>query len=68
MVTLIFTRILSFCVFYLPIKGAKNVNKKRKKAGFDATVEENALWLGVVYKEYTKEQIKEIINQWCNCT
>lgn len=49
--------------YVMPIKDAKNVNKRRKEAGFDTTVEENALRLGVVYKEYTKEQIEEITKQ-----
>jgi len=49
--------------YVMPIKDAKNVNKRRKEAGFDATVEENDLRLGVVYKEYTKAQIKEITKQ-----
>ncbi|KIO75534.1 hypothetical protein TH53_19980 [Pedobacter lusitanus] len=49
--------------YVMPIKDAKNVNKRRKEAGFDSTVEENALRLGVVYKEYTKEQIREITKQ-----
>lgn len=49
--------------YVVPIKDAKNVNKRRKEAGFDTTVEENALRLGVVYKEYTKAQIKEITKQ-----
>lgn len=49
--------------YVAPIKDAKNVNKRRKEAGFDLTVEENALRLGIVYKEYTIEQIKEITKQ-----
>jgi hypothetical protein len=49
--------------YVMPIKDAKNVNRRRKEAGFDTTVEENALRLGVVYKEYTKAQIKEITKQ-----
>lgn len=49
--------------YVMPIKDAKNVNKRRKEAGFDSTVEENALRLGVIYKEYTKEQIREITKQ-----
>jgi len=49
--------------YVIPIKDAKNVNRRRKEAGFDTTVEENALRLGVVYKEYTKAQIKEITKQ-----
>lgn len=47
--------------YVLPIKDAKNVNKRRKEAGFDTTVEKNALRLGVVYKEYTYDQINKIL-------
>ena len=46
--------------YVVPIKDPKNVNKRRRKAGFDSTVEENALRLGVVYKVYTLEKIKAI--------
>ena len=46
--------------YVVPIKDFKNVNKRRKLAGFDSTVEENALRLGVVYKAYTLDQIKQI--------
>lgn len=52
-----------FFQYVMPIKDAKNVNKRRKEAGFDSTVEENALRLGVVYKVYTKEEIDKIIKQ-----
>ena len=52
-----------FFQYVMPIKDAKNVNKRRKKAGFDTTVEANALRLGVVYKVYTKEEIDKIIKQ-----
>ena len=52
-----------FFEYVMPIKDAKNVNKRRKKAGFDSTVEANALRLGVVYKVYTKEEIDKIIKQ-----
>lgn len=45
-----------------PIKDAVNVNKRRKEAGFDTTVEENAKRLGTVYKPYTYEQI-DLIKQ-----
>lgn len=38
-------------VYVLPIEDAKNVNKRRKDAGFDTTVEENAKKFGVEYKE-----------------
>lgn len=47
--------------YVVPIQDAKNVNKRRKAAGFDTTVEENAWRLGVVYKEYTPKQIAEIL-------
>jgi hypothetical protein len=43
-----------------PIKDPQNVNKRRKEAGFDSTVEDNAKRLGVVYKVYTYQQIEEI--------
>jgi hypothetical protein len=36
--------------FIWPIKDAKNVNERRKAAGFKSTVEENAKTLGVEYK------------------
>jgi len=47
--------------YVVPIKDPKNVNKRRRKAGFDSTVEENALRLGMVYKVYTLEEIQAII-------
>ncbi|MET4083945.1 hypothetical protein ABIB40_003918 [Pedobacter sp. UYP30] len=46
--------------YVVPIKDSENVNKRRKRAGFDSTVEENALRLGVVYKVYTLDEIKQI--------
>jgi hypothetical protein len=46
--------------YVVPIKDPKNVNNRRREAGFDSTVEENALRLGVVYKVYTLEEIKAI--------
>lgn len=49
--------------YVIPIKDSKNVNKRRKKAGFDSTVEENALRLGVVYQAYTLDEIKAITKQ-----
>jgi hypothetical protein len=49
--------------YVMPIKDPKNVNKRRKKAGFDTTVEANALRLGVVYKPYTLSEIKTITKQ-----
>jgi hypothetical protein len=49
--------------YVLPIKNPNTVNERRKKAGFDSTVEENALRLGVVYKIYTYKEIDQILNQ-----
>ena len=43
-----------------PIKDPKNVNKRRKEAGFDDSVEENAKRLGAKYTDITLEQINEI--------
>lgn len=51
-----------FFQYVIPIKDAKNVNKRRKKAGFDTTVEENTKRFGFVYKTYTLEDIKKITN------
>ena len=48
--------------YVLPIKEPKTVNERRKKAGFDSTVEANALRLGVVYKIYSYKEIKQILN------
>ncbi|RYD87704.1 MAG: hypothetical protein EOP54_28395 [Sphingobacteriales bacterium] len=45
-----------FKYFVWPITDPKKVNKRRKQAGFDQTVEENAKRLGVSYKAYTLEQ------------
>lgn len=47
-------------MYVLPIEDAKNVNKRRKKAGFDTTVEENAKRFGIEYKEYTYEELNDI--------
>lgn len=46
--------------YVVPIKDHKNVNKRRKEAGFDTTVEKNALRFGIVYKPYTLLEIKAI--------
>ncbi|MGY4385952.1 putative lactoylglutathione lyase [Pedobacter sp. UYP24] len=48
--------------YVVPIKDPKNVNKRRKDAGFDSTVEANAKRLGIVYKPYTLEEIKQILS------
>lgn len=48
--------------YVLPIEDAKNVNKRRKEAGFELTVEENAKRLGVEkYIEYTYEELNKIL-------
>ena len=46
--------------YVLPIEDAKNVNKRRKEAGFDTTVEENAKRFGIEYKEYTYGELNKI--------
>jgi hypothetical protein len=43
-----------------PIKDPKNVNKRRKEAGFDDSVEENAKRLGAEYTDITLEEINRI--------
>lgn len=49
-------------IYVLPIEDAKNVNKRRKEAGFETTVEENAKGLGVEeYKEYTYDELNKIL-------
>lgn len=45
----------------LVISNPENVNKRRKEAGFDTTVEENALRFGIIYKAYTYEQLRKIL-------
>ena len=46
--------------YVLPIEDAENVNKRRKEAGFDTTVEENAKRFGIEYKKYTYEELNDI--------
>ena len=43
-----------------PITDPENVNKRRKEAGFDNTVEENAKRLGVDYKVLTIEEVNKM--------
>lgn len=43
-----------------PVRDAKNVNKRRRQAGFEQTVEENAKRLGVEYKVHTLEEVKRM--------
>lgn len=49
-----------FFMYVQPIKNPIKVNKRRKKAGFETTVEENALKFNVVYKPYTFEELNKI--------
>jgi len=43
-----------------PIKNPSTVNKRRKKAGFPNTAEDNALRLGVKYELFTLEEIRKM--------
>lgn len=43
-----------------PIRDAKNVNRRRKLAGFDQTIEENAKRLGLEYKVYSLEETRKM--------
>ncbi|AHM63525.1 hypothetical protein D770_26410 [Flammeovirgaceae bacterium 311] len=43
-----------------PIKDPETVNERRKAAGFDLTVEENAQRLGVEYVMMTMQEVKEL--------
>lgn len=47
-------------IFVLPIENPKDVNKRRKKMGFNTTVEQNAKRFGVEYKQYTYEEIEKM--------
>lgn len=48
--------------YIMPIKNPRSVNRRRRKAGFDTTVEENAKNnLGIEYKPYTRKEIRRII-------
>jgi len=49
-----------FWTYIWPIQNAESVNELRKEAGFTSTVEENAKRLGIVYKRYTLEEIKQL--------
>ncbi|MPS63334.1 MAG: hypothetical protein DI622_13025 [Chryseobacterium sp.] len=53
----------AFINFIWPIKDPENVNKRRKEAGFDSTVEENAQRMfgkDFKYERYTLEQVMEL--------
>jgi hypothetical protein len=49
-----------FWHYIWPIQNPEYVNELRKEAGFTTTVEENAKRLGIVYKRYTLEEIKQL--------
>ena len=46
--------------FIWPIEDAAHVNERRKKAGFDSTVEANAQRLGTEYKPMTMAEVQRI--------
>ena len=55
-----------FLNFVWPVQDPKNVNKRRKEAGFDSTVEENAQRMfgkDFKYEPYTLQQVLEIRNK-----
>jgi hypothetical protein len=49
-----------FKMLIWPIKNYKKVNKRRKKAGFKDTVEENSKRMGITYKPYTIDEINKM--------
>ena len=46
--------------FIWPIEDPAHVNERRKKAGFDQTVEENAKRMSIPYQVLTMEQVKKM--------
>lgn len=55
-----------FINFVWPVKDLKNVNKRRKEAGFDSTIEENAKRMygpDFKYEPYTLKQALELRNK-----
>ncbi|KAA2215459.1 DUF6624 domain-containing protein [Chryseobacterium sediminis] len=55
-----------FISFVWPVKDLKNVNKRRKKAGFDSTFEENVKRMygpDFKYEPYTLKQVLELRNK-----
>jgi hypothetical protein len=52
--------------FIWPIKDPASVNQKRKAAGFNQTVEENAKSLGIQYKVFSLEEILKLRNEVMN--
>ncbi|RLJ23065.1 hypothetical protein CLU97_4643 [Chryseobacterium sp. 7] len=55
-----------FISFVWPVKDLENVNKRRKEAGFDSTIEENAKRMfgqDFKYEPYTLKQVLELRNK-----
>ena len=50
-------------IFYIiwPIENPEQVNVRRKEVGFNSTVEEYAKQLGIEYKLYTLEEVKQLL-------
>ena len=46
-----------------PIENPDTVNDRRKKMGFKTTVEENALAMGITYREYTFKDLEKIFKE-----
>lgn len=49
-----------FTMIIWPIRDPQNVNERRKAAGFEQTVEENAKRLGIEYKVFTVEEVRKM--------
>lgn len=49
-----------FWSYIWPIQNAESVNELRKEAGFVTAVEEYAKSMGIVYKRYTLDEIKQL--------
>lgn len=49
-----------FFYYFSPMEDPSKVNKRRKKAGFDTTIEEYAKEMEVEYKVYTLDEIKKM--------
>ncbi|MBW4362221.1 DUF6624 domain-containing protein [Flavobacterium taihuense] len=49
-----------FWNYIWPIQNAESVNELRKEAGFTTTVEENAKRMGIAYKRYSLEEVKQL--------
>lgn len=49
-----------FKMLIWPIKNPDQVNKRRKKAGFKDTVEENSERMGITYKAYTLDEVNKM--------